>query len=135
MPEMFHSTSRKRLDTCHPAHQDLFLAVLQRRDIAIACGYRCPREQAKLYAQGRTAPGDIVTNARPGQSLHGRCPSLAADVVPYPERWDSVEAFEALAPVVFEEWDKLHWSKGFTLRWGGHWPKPDRPHWEIHERI
>jgi hypothetical protein len=33
-------------------------------------GYRSPERQAELYAQGRTKPGAIVTNAKPGQSLH-----------------------------------------------------------------
>lgn len=33
-------------------------------------GFRSEQEQAKLYAQGRTTPGKIVTNAKPYQSLH-----------------------------------------------------------------
>lgn len=33
-------------------------------------GTRLFPEQAKLYFQGRTAPGKIVTNARPGFSAH-----------------------------------------------------------------
>jgi peptidoglycan L-alanyl-D-glutamate endopeptidase CwlK len=37
-------------------------------------------EQAALYAQGRTTPGRIVTNAKPGQSAHNY--GLAIDIVP-----------------------------------------------------
>jgi peptidoglycan L-alanyl-D-glutamate endopeptidase CwlK len=33
-------------------------------------GYRSPQEQAKIYFQGRTTPGKIVTNAKPGLSAH-----------------------------------------------------------------
>lgn len=33
-------------------------------------GYRTPERQAELYAQGRTKPGAIVTNAAPGESRH-----------------------------------------------------------------
>lgn len=33
-------------------------------------GYRSPTEQAKLYFQGRTTAGKIVTSAGPGLSLH-----------------------------------------------------------------
>lgn len=33
-------------------------------------GYRPPERQAQLYAQGRSTPGAIVTNARPGFSAH-----------------------------------------------------------------
>ncbi len=33
-------------------------------------GYRPYDEQTKLYEQGRTTPGPIVTNARAGESVH-----------------------------------------------------------------
>jgi len=36
----------------------------------ITCTYRTKEEQAALYAQGRTAPGPRVTDAKPGQSFH-----------------------------------------------------------------
>ena len=49
-------------------------------DLLVTSTYRDNDSQAALYAQGRTKPGVIVTNARPGQSLHNwRC---AFDVVP-----------------------------------------------------
>jgi hypothetical protein len=38
--------------------------------VVATSGYRSYEEQAKLYAQGRTAPGNIVTNAKPGTSGH-----------------------------------------------------------------
>ncbi len=39
-------------------------------DVLVTCTYRTPAEQDALYAQGRTAKGPIVTNARAGQSFH-----------------------------------------------------------------
>lgn len=39
-------------------------------DVLIYCTLRSNDEQAKLYAKGRTEPGKIVTNARPGESAH-----------------------------------------------------------------
>lgn len=39
-------------------------------DVLVYCTLRSLDEQAALYAQGRTAPGAVVTQARPGQSLH-----------------------------------------------------------------
>lgn len=42
-------------------------------------GLRTWQEQDALYAQGRTAPGKIVTNARGGDSWH--CFGLAVDYV------------------------------------------------------
>lgn len=43
-------------------------------------GLRSWDEQAKLYAQGRTSPGNVVTKAPPGHSWHNF--GLAVDVVP-----------------------------------------------------
>ena len=49
-------------------------------DVIITSTYRDAESQSALYAQGRTAPGRIVTNARAGDSFHNwRC---AFDVVP-----------------------------------------------------
>ena len=55
-------------------------ARLQGIDLLVTSTYRDNESQAALYAQGRTKPGAIVTNAKPGQSWHKwRC---AFDVVP-----------------------------------------------------
>lgn len=49
-------------------------------DLLVTSTYRDNESQAALFAQGRTKPGIIVTNAKPGQSWHNwRC---AFDVVP-----------------------------------------------------
>lgn len=44
--------------------------VKQNIVIRVVQGLRNWEDQAKLYAQGRTAPGDIVTDAPPGHSMH-----------------------------------------------------------------
>lgn len=56
-------------------------------DLLVYCTYRSDAEQAAEYAKGRTAPGKVVTNAKPGQSKHnhtenGTPASLAYDCVP-----------------------------------------------------
>jgi peptidoglycan L-alanyl-D-glutamate endopeptidase CwlK len=49
-------------------------------DVLVTSTYRDAESQNELYAQGRTKPGRIVTNAKAGQSWHNwRC---AVDVVP-----------------------------------------------------
>ena len=48
--------------------------------IRVTQGLRSWNEQANLYAQGRTNPGAVVTNAPPGTSWHNF--GLAVDVVP-----------------------------------------------------
>ena len=49
-------------------------------DMLVTCTLRSNEDQAVLYAQGRTTPGDVVTNAKPGQSAHNY--GLALDIVP-----------------------------------------------------
>lgn len=49
-------------------------------DLLITCTYRCPTDQNMLYAQGRTAPGRMVTNAKAGNSMHQY--RIAYDCVP-----------------------------------------------------
>lgn len=49
-------------------------------DILVTSTYRDNESQDALYAQGRTTPGKIVTNAKAGASFHNyRC---AVDIVP-----------------------------------------------------
>lgn len=59
----------------------LVLATARRmgQDYVATWGYRTHKEQAALYAQGRTKPGAKVTNARPGFSAHNW--GIAVDVV------------------------------------------------------
>jgi hypothetical protein len=52
----------------------------------ITWGFRSSQEQDALYAQGRTTPGDIVTNARGGSSLHNY--GYAVDVVDIDQNYD-----------------------------------------------
>ena len=49
-------------------------------DVLVTSTYRDNESQNALFAQGRTAPGKIVTNARAGQSFHNF--RVAFDVVP-----------------------------------------------------
>lgn len=49
-------------------------------DVILTSTYRDAESQEALYAQGRTAPGEIVTRARGGQSFHQY--RVAFDFVP-----------------------------------------------------
>jgi peptidoglycan L-alanyl-D-glutamate endopeptidase CwlK len=48
--------------------------------VIVTSTYRSDAEQAALYAIGRTKPGNRVTNAKPGQSMHQF--KVAFDFVP-----------------------------------------------------
>lgn len=85
-------------------------------DLLVTSTFRDNESQAALYAQGRTAPGNVVTNARPGQSWHNyRC---ALDVVPLRNGkpvWGTAGADGAL----WEQIGKLGEQCG--LEWAGRW--------------
>ena len=89
--------------------------------IRITEGYRSPERQAELYAKGRTAPGSIVTNARPGESYHNY--GLAFDVVFIKQGYSATK----------EQWDTLgSVGERLGLEWGGRWTSfLDKPHFQL----
>ncbi len=92
---------------------------------------RSMETQAALYAQGRTKPGKVVTNARPGYSFHNF--GLALDVAPSEllklPNWGDTPAHQARAN---ELWSRLGAiGKVIGFRWGGEFKSiKDRPHFE-----
>ena len=84
-------------------------------------GFRTTEEQEGLYAQGRSNPGKIVTNARGGESFHNY--GLAIDIA-------FIKDDGSIDFNVSEEIGKLGESFGFE--WGGRWKKfLDKPHFQI----
>ena len=89
-------------------------------------GLRDLKEQALLYAQGRTAPGAIVTNAPAGESAHD---------------WGCATDFAYFDPSFSGQdfWNKADWdlyrdvvNEISGLTWGGTFQNfPDRPHNEL----
>ena len=79
-----HLVKRINLDLLYPPFLAKVLELLaecERRGAHYYCTYgmRTFQEQAKLYFQGRTTPGKIVTNAKAGYSCHNY--GIAVDVV------------------------------------------------------
>ncbi|SIT91784.1 D-alanyl-D-alanine carboxypeptidase family protein [Edaphobacillus lindanitolerans] len=94
-------------------------------NVQITSGFRSYAEQDKLYAQGRTAPGNIVTNARGGQSIHNF--GLAIDYVLVSE--DGTKAIWT----VTKEWRHVAAiGKSMGFQWGGDWTSfVDYPHLDM----
>lgn len=92
-------------------------------DLLVTSTYRDNDSQNALYAQGRTAPGRIVTNARAGQSWHNyRC---ALDVVPLVNGKPAWNAKDE----VWQTVGKL--GKQAGLEWAGDWKKfKEYPHFQ-----
>ncbi len=99
--------------------------------VLITQTHRTDEEQQRLYDQGRTTPGKIVTNAKPGDSPHNPVkgfPGLAFDIAFRVLETGGV-TWEEPRPGGWEEAGRIAESLG--LVWGGRWKKfPDRPHFE-----
>lgn len=98
----------------------------QPTEVFLTCTHRSNEEQTKLYAQGRTAPGKVVTNAKAGQSKHNKKPSEAFDVAfrrNGKADWSS-KNFKAFAKMVKEDYP--------LVKWGGDFKSiVDMPHFEV----
>ena len=84
--------------------------------LLVTSTYRDFESQAALYAQGRTAPGRRVTNAKPGQSWHNW--RVAFDVVPLVDGkpvWNTTGADGRL-------WARIgEIGESCGLEWAGRW--------------
>lgn len=119
----------RRADRLLGLHPDLVDALHQVAesvpfDLYVYEGVRSLERSAELYAQGRTRPGPIVSNAQPGQSPHNW--RMAADVYPY-VNGKSVENADA------PEWAEFGAAvKLAGMTWGGDFSRlVDKPHVEL----
>jgi peptidoglycan L-alanyl-D-glutamate endopeptidase CwlK len=83
-------------------------------DLLIYCTYRDLESQAALYAQGRTKPGKVVTNAKAGESYHNW--RVAYDCVPLvggKPAWGDTDLYLKVGQL--GEYVGLEWSG----RWSG----------------
>lgn len=122
----------RKIEDLHPALQPLAKTFLERAkaagfDLLVTCTFRSMQEQEALYAQGRTAPGKRVTNAKPGDSAHNY--GLALDIVPMhggKPVWNTSGADGEL-------WAKVgRIGQSAGLEWGGAWQSfKDCPHFQM----
>lgn len=91
--------------------------------VTVFQGFRSFEEQNALYAQGRTKPGAIVTNAKGGDSFHNY--GVAVDivfVVNGKPSWSSKHPWKTLGKV----------GKEYGFEWGGDWEDfVDLPHFQL----
>lgn len=127
------TVSLSRLQLLHPAiRQDAINAwneAVKRTPVGvhpfITETLRTFEKQAEYYAQGRTTPGDIITDSKPGQSYHQY--GLALDFV---NQINGVPVWPK-NPKADKNWMtvvNIFKAHGFTA--GIDWPKPDAPHFE-----
>jgi len=124
------------LGDLHPYMRELTQHLLARAEragipLTVICTSRSMDEQAALYAQGRSRPGPIVTDARPGYSYHNF--GLAVDVVPTRlltlRNWGETPNYREEARAIWHQLGAIGVDIG--LKWGGDFPTiKDRPHFE-----
>jgi phage tail protein X len=126
----FAEVSARRLATVHPLLAERGTSLLDQcaatgLALMVTQGLRSMAEQDALFAQGRTMPGRIVTNARAGHSYHNF--GLAFDVLVLDAMgkadWDTANPGWRVAGQV---------GKSLGLEWGGLWRDfPDLPHFQL----
>jgi peptidoglycan L-alanyl-D-glutamate endopeptidase CwlK len=121
------SRSEKAIATLLPEVRPVARALVQKAaaggvTIKILCGLRTYEEQEALYAQGRTAPGNIVTNSRGGFSNHNF--GIAFDVGVFEGNKYMPESPKYKAVGVL--------GADLGLEWGGNWKTfVDQPHFQL----
>ena len=147
----FSTTSKERRDTCHPdLIKILDLAItLSAIDFGVSEGHRPTARQQKLYAQGRTEPGKIVTRVDgiTQKSRHQTNPSEAVDLYAYYNgraQWKQIDlayiagVMQAAARILFAKGTISH-----LVTWGGNWDNDgiilidqsfdDAPHFQLYK--
>ena len=135
----FSARSLKNLEGVHPDMVRLVTRALEltKQDFMVIEGVRTKDRQKALYAQGRTAPGPVVTwtlNSPhlPGSDGFGR----AIDLLPAPADWNDPSKFDAIGTAMFQASKELD----TPIRWGADWDQDgnprergetDSPHFEL----
>jgi len=119
--------SEKTIATLLPQVQPMARALVQKAaasgiTIRIISGLRTYEEQDALYAQGRTAPGKVVTNARGGYSNHNF--GIAFDIGVFEGNRYLADSPKYKAVGVL--------GVDLGLEWGGNWKTiVDQPHYQL----
>ena len=98
-------------------------------DVTVISGHRSYEQQADLYAKGRTAPGSIVTYAKPGSSNHNFGTAIDFGIFAGGKYLDAREPglTERVYLAIFNNIE----AEGLRVDWGGNWKRlKDTPHFE-----
>ncbi|WP_405104515.1 M15 family metallopeptidase [Paenibacillus sp. FSL K6-1217] len=130
--------SAARLSGLHPAVLAAANALIERSyasgiPILITQGLRTMAEQDALYAQGRTKPGAVVTNARGGYSYHNY--GMAVDFALLLPNGSSVSwdmSRDGNQNGTRDWMEVVQHAKAIGFEWGGDWTSfKDYPHLQM----
>ena len=98
-------------------------AAAQGLSVVITGTYRTHEEQERLFAQGRTTPGKIVTNVRGGDSFHNHRVAFDFARNVRGREFDNSDNFFDRVGAIWRQMGGV---------WGGDWTRfVDRPHCEF----
>lgn len=131
----FSNRSKEKLKGLHPKLIEFAeeLIKISPYDFCITQGVRTVEQQQKLYAQGRTAPGRIVTNCdgvkyKSNHQVKSDGLGYAFDIAVLINNkitWETKFYIE-----IGKAAEKL--MKEYNVEWGGNWKSfKDYPHWEL----
>ncbi len=136
--------TQQRIEKLHPLIRDEVTKIIEecnkaltgKAKVRITQGLRTMKEQADLYSLGRTKPGQKVTNAKPGQSIHNY--GLAVDICLLIDgkvaSWDTAKDWDNDRVADWYECVKIFAKYGWD--WGGNWKRfKDLPHFEKRQII
>lgn len=101
-------------------------------EVVITDAFRSAADQDKLYQQGRTTGGNIVTNAKGGESYHnfGLAIDFALETPSGDVIWD--REYDRNENGVADWTEVVQMAKALGFEWGGDWKGfKDYPHLEM----
>ena len=118
----FGANSLKHRNTCHPDLQAILDRAIKKYDFSVIWGHRNKQQQNQACADG-------YSELEWPRSKHNKYPSMAFDVIPYPNGFSSSDAeFYKMATYILAAASDLQ----IPLRWGGHWESiKDMAHFEL----
>lgn len=136
--DQVRNKSSARLMGLHPVVSQAAVALIERCynrgvPIVITQGLRTIAEQNALYAQGRTIPGVIVTNAKGGYSNHNFGMAIDFALLLPDGRSVSWDLNRDGDQDRIEDWNEVVLeAKALGFAWGGDWHSfKDFPHFEM----
>ncbi|SHG27338.1 M15 family metallopeptidase [Flavobacterium johnsoniae] len=131
--------TKERIDQLHPKVRGEVTLIIEECDkaltgrakVRITQGLRTFAEQDMLYAAGRTKPGNVVTNAKGGQSIHnyGFAVDICLIIDGKTASWDVKADWDGDKKADFMECVEIFKKHGWN--WGGDWKTfKDLPHFD-----
>jgi peptidoglycan L-alanyl-D-glutamate endopeptidase CwlK len=126
-PVFVDARSEKTISTLLPELHSLARQLVQDAadegiTIKIISGLRTYDEQNSLYAQGRTASGNVVTNAKGGYSNHNFGIAFDIGVFENGKYLGNSPSYRVVGPI----------GTALGLEWGGNWKTfVDLPHYQL----